>query len=43
LECLQTLPSYNAGTEQVLGHTANGCLEWFNVEDCASSSPTPTP
>lgn len=29
---------YNAGEVQVLGHDADGCVRWFDVEECPSES-----
>lgn len=31
---------YNAGVVQVLGHDADGCARWYNVEECTSGSAT---
>lgn len=32
------LPGYDGSVRQILGHEPNGCLAWFNVEEC---DPTP--
>ena len=40
LECLQGVPNYDGGVEQVLGHDDKGCLKWFDVTGCES---TPSP
>lgn len=35
---LETIPDYDAGQIQVLGHDAEGVCTWFNVEQCDSGT-----
>ena len=38
---LSTQHGYDAGSEQLLGHDADGILKWFSVTTCSTASSSP--
>lgn len=35
-EDVTTIPGWNGSVAQLLGHDENGCLKWFDVEQCST-------